>query len=170
MGNRMIFVTGGQRSGKSEFAEKLALSLSDTPVYLATSQVDDDEFRERVRLHRERRGPQWTTVEEAVRLSEAIPAGRTVLIDCVTLWASNCFFEKGEDASAALGFMADEMERISAIDGTKIFVTNEIGLGGVSENAMRRGFTDLQGKINQIIAEKSQEAYFVVSGIPMKIK
>ena len=90
-------ITGGQRSGKSEEAERRALSLSGTPVYMATAKVWDDEFRERVRRHQERRGPQWTNIEEEIVLSRHDVTGRVVLIDCVTLWLTNIFFQNGED-------------------------------------------------------------------------
>ena len=86
---RIILITGGQRSGKSCKAEELALSLSDHPVYLATAHIWDEEFRERVRRHQERRGPQWTNIEEETALSKHDMTGRVVVIDCVTLWLTN---------------------------------------------------------------------------------
>ena len=86
---KIILITGGQRSGKSSKAEELALSLSDNPVYLATAHIWDDEFRERVQRHQERRGPQWTNIEEEIYLSRHDLTGRVVVIDCVTLWLTN---------------------------------------------------------------------------------
>lgn len=163
-------ITGGQRSGKSEEAERRALSLSDTPVYMATAKVWDDEFRERVRRHQERRGPQWTNIEEEIALSRHDMAGRVVLIDCVTLWLTNIFFQNGEDTDRALEAAKAEFDRFTAQDATFIFVTNEIGLGGVSDNAMQRHFCDLQGWMNQYIAKKADEVILMVSGIPMQVK
>ncbi|MBQ8988435.1 MAG: bifunctional adenosylcobinamide kinase/adenosylcobinamide-phosphate guanylyltransferase, partial [Prevotella sp.] len=93
---RIILITGGQRSGKSSHAEQLALSLSSNPVYLATAHIWDEEFRDRVRRHQERRGPQWTNIEEERELSRHDVAGRVVLIDCVTLWLTNFFFENSD--------------------------------------------------------------------------
>ena len=166
----IIMITGGQRSGKSEEAERRALSLSDTPVYMATAKVWDDEFRERVRRHQERRGPQWTNIEEEMALSRHDVTGRVVLIDCVTLWLTNIFFQNGEDTDRALEAAKAEFDRFTAQDATFIFVTNEIGLGGVSDNAMQRHFCDLQGWMNQYIAKKADEVILMVSGIPMQVK
>ena len=91
---RIILITGGARSGKSTYAEKLALSLSPTPVYLATARIWDEEFRKRVIHHQERRGPEWTNIEEDKELSRHSLSGRTVLIDCITLWCTNFFFDQ----------------------------------------------------------------------------
>ena len=93
----IILITGGQRSGKSSKAEQLALSLTDSPVYVATAHVWDDEFRERVRKHQARRGPQWTNIEEEIHLSRHDLTGRVVVIDCVTLWLTNFFFANNSD-------------------------------------------------------------------------
>ena len=93
---RIILITGGQRSGKSRQAEELALSLSEQPVYLATAHIWDDEFRERVNIHQQRRGPQWTTIEEERWLSRHDVSGRVVVIDCVTLWLTNFFTETSD--------------------------------------------------------------------------
>lgn len=169
--HKIIFVTGGQRSGKSVFAEELALSLSSRPVYIATATVGDDDFRRRVEIHKERRGNSWTTFELPLHISEArLSASDVVLFDCVTLWATNAFFASGENLDYALEFMFSELEKILASQATFIFVTNEIGLGGTSPNALQRAFTDLQGSINQKIACMADEAYMILSGIPVKIK
>lgn len=88
---RIILITGGERSGKSMYAEQLALRLSEQPVYMATARIWDEEFRQRVHIHRERRGPQWTNIEEEKYLSRHDLRGRTVLVDCVTLWTTNFF-------------------------------------------------------------------------------
>lgn len=166
---RIILITGGQRSGKSQQAEQLALGLSATPVYLATAHIWDEEFRERVRKHQERRGPQWTNIEEEKLLSRHDMTGRVVVIDCVTLWLTNFFFENN-DVDQTLETVKDEFDRFTSQDATFIFVTNEIGSGGVSEHAIQRKFTDLEGWMNQYIAAKADEVLFMVSGIPMKIK
>ena len=166
---RIILITGGQRSGKSSKAEELALSLSDTPVYMATAHVWDEEFRERVRRHQARRGPQWTNIEEEKFLSRHDLTGRVVVIDCVTLWLTNFFFETS-DVAQTLEAAKEEFNRFTAPDATYIFVTNEIGSGGVSENAIQRKFTDLEGWMNQYIAQQADEVVLMVSGIPVKIK
>ena len=164
---RIILITGGQRSGKSKKAEELALSLSSNPVYLATAHIWDDEFRERVRRHQERRGPEWTTIEEEIHLRRHDMTGRVVVIDCVTLWLTNML---DSSLQGNLDKAFAEFDAFTAPDATYIFVTNEIGLGGISENALQRRFTDLQGMMNQYIAARADEVILMISGIPVKIK
>ena len=167
---KIILITGGQRSGKSTKAEELALSLSPNPVYLATAHIWDEEFRERVRKHQERRGPQWTNIEEETQLSLHDMTGRVIVIDCVTLWLTNFFFANNSDVDKSLELAKAEFDKFTEPDATYIFVTNEIGLGGVSENAIQRKFTDLEGWMNQYIASKADVVILMVSGIPIKIK
>ena len=169
MGRKIILITGGQRSGKSRQAEELALSLASNPVYIATAHIWDDEFRERVRKHQERRGPQWTNIEEEKYLSKHDITGRVAVIDCVTLWLTNFFFETS-DVEQTLEAVKQEFDRFTSHDATYIFVTNEIGSGGVSDNAIQRKFTDLEGWMNQYIASKADEVILMVSGIAVKIK
>jgi adenosylcobinamide kinase/adenosylcobinamide-phosphate guanylyltransferase len=176
---RIILITGGARSGKSRYAEELALSLSKrsdlplcsakNPVYVATAHVWDDEFRERVKKHQERRGPEWTNIEEEMLLSRHDLTGRVAVIDCITLWCTNYFFQM-QDVDACLEALKAEFDKFTAKDATYIFVTNEIGMGGVSENAVQRKFTDLQGWMNQYVASKADEVILMVSGIAVKVK
>ena len=166
---RIILITGGQRSGKSQHAEQLALQLAENPVYLATAHVWDEEFRQRVLKHQERRGPQWTNIEEEKFLSRHELTGRVIVIDCVTLWLTNFFFENNE-VEQTLEQAKAEFDRFTSQEATFIFVTNEIGSGGVSENAIQRKFTDLEGWMNQYIAAKADEVILMVSGIPLKVK
>lgn len=163
---KIILITGGQRSGKSTKAEELALQMSANPVYLATAHIWDDEFRERVRKHQERRGPEWTNIEEEIYLSKHNLAGRVVVIDCVTLWLTNWL----QACDNPLEQAKVEFDIFTTPDATYIFVTNEIGSGGTSTNALQRRFTDLQGWMNQYIAQKADEVILMVSGIPVKIK
>ena len=185
---KIIMITGGQRSGKSSFAERMALELTEGckqgPVYLATARIWDSEFAHRVELHKARRGERWTNLECEKYLSECNLQGRVVVIDCVTLWATNFFFdvsaaaESAEAADAAdgtlvervLGLMKRELHKLAKLEATLIFVTNEIGLGGVSENKLQRQFTDIEGWFNQHLAEYADDVYLMVSGIPVKIK
>ena len=153
---KTILITGGQRSGKSEFAERLAMAISDRPVYIATARVYDEEFRQRVEAHK---AP-----------SRYSHIGTTVLVDCVTLWATNMFFEHGEDVNKAYAAFCDEFDSFVTEDADYILVTNEIGMGGTSDNPMQRRFTDLQGLVNRYVAEKSDEVYLLISGIDIKIK
>ena len=167
---RIILITGGQRSGKSTKAEELALSLSPNPVYLATAHIWDDEFRERVRKHQERRGPEWTNIEEEIHLSNHNLTGRVVVIDCITLWLTNLFYQLDSEVDKTLESAKKEFDAFTQYDTTYIFVTNEIGLGGVSTNQLQRKFTDLQGWMNQYIAQKADEVILMVSGIEVKVK
>lgn len=167
---KIILITGGQRSGKSVKAEELALSLSSTPVYIATAHVWDEEFRERIRVHQQRRGPQWTNIEEERYLSQHDVTGRVVLIDCCTLWATNFFFNENGNGKEVLEEMKAEFDRFTSQDATFIFVTNEIGMGGVSANDVQRRFTDLLGWLNQYIAARADEVILMVSGIAVKVK
>ena len=166
---KVILITGGARSGKSRYAEELALSLSKNPVYVATAHVWDEEFRERVKKHQERRGPEWTNIEEEMLLSRHDLTGRVAVIDCITLWCTNYFF-KIQEVDTALEALKAEFDKFTAKDATYIFVTNEIGMGGVSDNAVQRKFTDLQGWMNQYVAGKADEVILMVSGIPVKVK
>ncbi len=171
---RIILITGGQRSGKSRQAEEMALSLSPHPVYMATAHVWDEEFRRRVAVHQARRGSEWTNIEEEKFLSRHDVAGRVVLIDCCTLWATNFFSESGgadgPDVDAVLREMEAEFDRFTSQDAVFIFVTNEIGMGGTSVNALQRRFTDLMGWFNQYVARQADEVYLMVSGLKVKVK
>lgn len=168
---RVLLITGGQRSGKSQYAEQLALSLSPNPIYVATARVFDEEFRQRVALHQARRGPQWTNIEEEKELARHNFSQRVVLVDCLTLWATNFFFDLNESIERVLLALREQLEALFAQkDVTYIFVTNELGLGGVSPNATQRRFTDLQGSLNQIVAHQADEVTLMVSGIPVRIK
>ena len=166
---KVILITGGARSGKSRYAEELALSLSKNPVYVATAHVWDEEFAERVKKHQERRGPEWTNIEEEMLLSRHDLTGRVAVIDCITLWCTNYFF-KMQEVDTALEALKAEFDKFTAKDATYIFVTNEIGMGGVSDNAVQRKFTDLQGWMNQYVASKADEVILMVSGIAVKVK
>ena len=176
--SRTILITGGQRSGKSQYAEQLALSLSPNPVYVATARVCDDEFRERVRRHQARRGPEWTNIEEPCHLSDVALEGRVAVIDCITLWLTNLFFAEtqgsdlpdGEAMERVLATARREFDTLTRQEATLIFVTNEIGSGGTSTNPLQRRFTDLQGWMNQYIADHADQVTLMVSGIPLKIK
>ena len=167
---RVVLITGGSRSGKSSYAEKLALELSENPVYLATARIWDEEFRERVRRHQARRGPQWTNLEEEKYLSRHSLAGRVIVVDCLTLWCTNFFFDLESDVDRALEAAKAEFDRFTAQDATFLFVTNEIGMGGTSDNEIQRKFTDMQGWMNQYAAARADEVILMVSGIPVKIK
>jgi adenosylcobinamide kinase/adenosylcobinamide-phosphate guanylyltransferase len=167
---QILLITGGARSGKSSYAEKLALSLSPHPVYMATARIWDDDFGQRVLHHQSARGPEWTTIEEEKELSRHSLEGRVVLTDCVTLWCTNFFYDLHPDTAAALQAMKAEFDAFTAQEATFIFVTNEIGMGGITENELQRKFTDLHGWVNQYIARRAGKVILMVSGIPVQIK
>lgn len=163
-------ITGGERSGKSTYAESEALRLSESPVYLATARVWDEEFRQRILRHQERRGPEWTNIEEDIRPSKHDFTGRVVLIDCITLWATNYFFDMQQDVDQALKALKKEFDTLVQQDATFIFVTNELGMGGMSESRTQRLFTQLQGWMNQYVAARADRVTLMVSGLPLTVK
>lgn len=163
-------ITGGERSGKSTYAESEALRLSGQPVYLATARIWDEEFRQRILRHQERRGPEWTNIEEDIRPSKYDFTGRVVLIDCITLWATNYFFDMQQDVDQALEALKKEFDTLVQQDATFIFVTNELGMGGMSESRTQRLFTQLQGWMNQYVAARADRVTLMVSGLPLTVK
>lgn len=167
---KITLITGGQRSGKSSYAQSLALSLSPDPVYLATSRIWDEEHRRRIERHKAEREKNWINVEEEKELSKHDFTGKVVLVDCVTLWATNFFFDLQSDVEASLSALKSEFDKLIVQDAQFIFVTNEIGMGEMSQNDLQRKFADLQGWLNQYIAAKADEIYLMVSGIAMKVK
>ena len=167
---KIILITGGQRSGKSSYAQKLALSLTDNPVFLATSAVWDEEHRQRIERHKRDRGAEWTNIEELKDLQKVNVNQRVVVIDCVTLWTTNFFHESNGDLEYSLAAITERFDAFIKQNAVFIFVTNELGLGGTSENDLQRRFTDLLGWVNQYIASQSDEVVLMVSGIAIKIK
>ena len=170
MSRHLVLITGGERSGKSGYAQRRALTLSEHPVYLATSRIWDEEFRQRVLRHQADRGPEWTNIEEEKELGRHDLTGRVVVVDCVTLWATNFFFDCQSDGEQALAQLKAEFDKVTAQDAYFLFVTNEIGMGGVPMDPVQRKFTDLQGWLNQYIASKADEVVLMVSGIPVVVK
>ena len=167
---KIILITGGQRSGKSTYAQELALSLSANPVYLATSAVWDEEHRQRIERHKRDRGPEWTNIEELTDIQNVDVSGRVVVIDCVTLWATNFFMANNGDVEDTLAQLKERFIQFTAQEAIFIFVTNEIGLGGISSNDLQRRFTDLIGWMNQFIGHAADEVVLMVSGMVVKIK
>lgn len=170
--NPHVLVLGGARSGKSVFAEKLALSHAKASkcIYLATAQIWDDEMRARVDLHKERRSAQWDTIEVPLELAKALLThshkGCPILVDCMTLWLTNLMMDE-QDVNVA----SDELvNAISSITTPIIFVSNEVGQGIVPDNKMAREFRDYAGILHQKLAAKVGEVYFVTAGLPSKIK
>ena len=175
---RTIFITGGARSGKSTFAEKLALEFGAPLGYLATAQTLDHEMDDRVRRHRERRGVEWDTIEEPIHLSQALARCdgqyKVILVDCVTLWLSNLLFSYEENGENVEERINEDLQRLkSTLQGMAtpvILVSNEVGMGIVPDNALARMFRDIAGTTNQILADTAHEVHVVISGIPLKLK
>lgn len=167
---RIIYISGGQRSGKSSYAEQLAKSLSTNPTYLATARCFDKEFEKRIAHHQSVRGAEWTNIEEEVNISKHQFDGNVVLMDCVTLWLTNIFLDNDSDGDVSLEFAKREWDRFIDQDFTLIVVSNEIGLGVIPIGVETRAFVDMQGWMNQYVARTADEAYVMISGMPLKLK
>ncbi len=158
---------GGARSGKSAYAERLIATLPPPWVYCATAQALDEEMRERIAHHQARRAKGWTTVETPLGLAEVIASGtRPILVDCLTLWLTNIMLA-GRDAEA------ETAKLLAAAQGSRapvVFVSNEVGLGIVPENALAREFRDRAGRLNQAVAAIANRVVFMAAGLPMVLK
>jgi adenosylcobinamide kinase/adenosylcobinamide-phosphate guanylyltransferase len=166
----LIFITGGARSGKSRYAQQLALQLSNEPVYLATARHWDDDFEKRIQRHQSERDERWTSIEEEKYISRLSLAGKVVVMDCVTLWLTNFFTDTKGDIEASLQQCKNEIDSLDTTNTTFIIISNEIGMGLHADTETGRKFTDLQGWMNQYIGQKAGTVIFMVSGIPLTIK
>ena len=193
----LIFVTGGAKSGKSKFAEEMLLKLNNgnqKNIYLATSLVFDEEMKEKVRLHKKRRKNEWFTVETYKNFKNKLnnffenndKIKNNLLVDCLTNMITNIIFENQnidwnnferklyiqtlKKLNKNVENSVDELLNITNQFENTVIVSNELGMGLVPSYPLGRYFREIAGKMNQIVAEKADEVYFVVSGIPMKIK
>ena len=175
---RTIFITGGARSGKSTFAEKLARGFGTSLGYLATAQALDSEMDERIRGHRKRRGGEWNTIEEPIHLSQALARCdgqyQVILVDCVTLWLSNLLFKYEDSGEHSEERIYEDLQRLKGtLHGMVtpvILVSNEVGMGIVPDNSLSRMFRDIAGITNQALAGMADEVHVVISGIPLQLK
>lgn len=167
---QITFITGGARSGKSSFAQQRAEAASPNPVYLATARVWDEDFRLRIERHQCDRGPHWINIEEEKQLSGCEVEGQTVLLDCITLWLTNIFFDNQFDIDRSLEEAKAEWDRFVKKDLNLFVVSNELGMGVHPVEESARKFADLQGWMNQHIARQADEVFLMISGIPVKIK
>ncbi len=168
---RIVFVTGGARSGKSGFVLSEALKITGKKAFLATGEAGDKEMEQRIKRHRKDRGEGWKTFEEPVyigRLMEKIDGRYAVIVvDCLTLWLSNVM-RSGLNAERETGRM---LASLRAVKASSVFiVSNEVGMGIVPENELARRFRDLAGRLNQRVAAAADEVYLTLSGVPVKIK
>lgn len=165
-----LFVLGGARSGKSRYAQQRAGALPGRHVFVATAEAWDAEMAERIARHRADRDARWETVDAPRDLSAALDAasgtGAVVLVDCLTLWASNLLLADADIEQATAGLRA----AIMRFDGRLILVANETGLGIVPDNALARRFRDAAGRINQAVAAVAEEVTLIVAGLPMRVK
>jgi adenosylcobinamide kinase / adenosylcobinamide-phosphate guanylyltransferase len=172
--SKIILVTGGARSGKSRYAEKLAESFAPLRGYIATGQAGDAEMAERIARHRGRRGDEWETVEEPLELTQAVArvdgSYSVLLVDCITLWLSNLLFHCPGGAAEALQHVEEFTMSFEALRTPLIIVTNEVGMGIVPEHPLARTFRDLAGEANERIAAKADEVYVTISGLPLRLK
>ena len=184
--SKIILVTGGARSGKSNFAESLCINQNNRTAYIATSVAFDEEMKNRVMKHQESRPKEWKTYEiykDIYSIVETLDKNHdTVIMDCVTLMVNNLMFTYGIDVDKATSEELDELENyireqiiklLEAVKKTNLYfviVSNEIGMGIVPENKLARIYGDFVGRANQLISKYSDKVYFVVSGIPMKVK
>ena len=166
----IFYITGGERSGKSSYAQNLALSLSNTPKYIATSRIWDDDHKKRIDRHIADRDERWTSIEEEKVLSKTINPKDIVVIDCVTLWLTNFFIDTKNDIEKSLELAKTEFNKLLDIDATIIIISNEIGMGVHAQTEIGRKFTELQGWMNQHIAKHADKATMMVSGIPLTLK
>jgi len=171
--HKLYLITGGARSGKSSFAEKLALDMSGKRAYIATAQALDAEMSDRIAKHKINRGNSWDTFEEPLAVAELLQKltnqYQIVLLDCLTLWLSNIMAHTEGDEAVAIH--SDELVKaVKDFGGVCIVVSNEVGLGIVPDNPLARKYRDFAGILNQKVAKVSDEVYFTASGIPLKIK
>lgn len=181
MSARIVLVTGGARSGKSAFAEKYVAALPGPVAYIATAQALDGEMAVRVALHRSRRPAAWTTHEAPAAADAAIAraaaaGARAILFDCLTLCVSNLLLDPAAPPTPAERHARIKAEIARLIDAARasgavvVFVTNEVGMGIVPDNALAREYRDLAGLANQQVAAAAAEVYLTVSGIAVDIK
>lgn len=162
-------VLGGARSGKSRYAEGLIEAVGGG-VYVATAQAFDSEMTDRIATHQARRGDAWQTVEaplDLVGTLTSVPCrGKPVLVDCLTLWISNLMMNDLDVAREVAALAA----AVPTLDGSTVFVSNEVGLGIVPENAMARAFRDYAGSAHQSLAQVCDRVVFVAAGLPLTMK
>lgn len=157
---------GGVKSGKSKLAEAKALSLAPRPLYLATSELMDDEMKARVQKHKIQRAEKFDLLEEPLKLAEVLAKQEgVVLVECLSMWINNMlYYKKSQEEILA------EVESFLESSASRVFVLNDVGSGIIPLDALSRLFVDLSGIIAQMIAAKSDEVYHCIAGIATRIK
>ena len=176
---KLILVTGGARSGKSDFALHIAEALPGPRCFIATCPLVDSEMEERIARHREDRAAgEWQTVEEQTDIAAILQAHRNdsvCLVDCLTLWVNNLLYHAEQSKKI---FLDNELRQqcdgllqaLALHQGTVICVTNEVGMGIVPDNPSARLYRDLVGRCNRMLAAAADEVYLVSCGIPLRLK
>lgn len=170
---KLTLITGGVRSGKSKLAVEFAQKSGKNVAFIATCAPLDTEMKRRIALHQKSRPGNWTTIEEPLNIEKAVlkipPKSSSVIIDCITLLVSNHALA-GHTEEKILKIIDNSIKIIKKSRFDAFIVSNEVGMGIVPENKLARDFRDIAGKVNQMIASKSDEVYFMVSGLPLKMK
>ncbi len=174
---RVVLLLGGARAGKSQLAEKLARQWGRRVLYVATAQPGDEEMRQRVEMHRARRPAHWRTLEEPLNVADAVAphlsSVDTVLLDCMTLWASNILLAEENAARAEKRLMGEIerlVERCRQGNVTLLVVSNEVGQGVVPAYPLGRQFRDVLGRANQLLARNADAVLYCIAGIPIELK
>lgn len=184
MKSQIILCSGGARSGKSEFAERLALATEGRKAYVATGQAFDEEMIDRIKKHQERRGEIWNNFEVPLHLAKEwqniSQTADVILIDCLTMFTTNhmmahASIQGQQDANQLEATVLTELETllasIKSCEGkTVIFVTNEIGLGIVPDNKLARYFRDIAGRVNRTVAMAADKLFLTISGVTIELK
>ena len=169
---KVIFVTGGAKSGKSSFALSEAAKHGGQKAFIATAEALDEEMKNKIEKHKGERGEGWDTYEVPLQIAETIARltgrYRVIVLDCLTLWLSNAMHRDADIEHEMENFL--NILRHKKQDSHIYIVSNEVGAGIVPENKLAREFRDLAGIINQKVAGASDEVFMVVAGIPVKIK
>lgn len=172
----ITLILGGARSGKSAYAEQLARDSSMPVTYIATAQVYDQEFGNRVAHHRNRRPADWHTVEAPHQLANTLRKQASVehclIVDCLTLWLAQCICPECAPAEGVdwQKERADFLDTLTDLPGEIILVSNEVGMGIVPLGEINRQFQDEQGRLNQAVANVADQVFFVAAGLPLKLK
>jgi len=180
MSSKIVLVTGGARSGKSSFAERLATEESKKVAYIATGEPFDKEMKIRIQKHKDRRPVHWETYEEPIEVNQLVQRlgleREIIIIDCLTLLTSNLLLREEDKIGDPIWEeeVLSEIKKITEscykVNAQVIIVSNEIGMGLVPDNLLGRFYRDILGRANHVIAGKADEVFLMVSGIPLKIK